>query len=147
MTQVSKYYLRKNVLNHIFDMFLSLIVKIKTKKSAHRFYEEFFSPTERVMFAKRLAIGILIAKKYEYREISTSLKVSTATINRFSVLYKQGTSYKKFVDTILLSQELQMFLLELGEGLANIADIGGAKTTGWRGLKQDIAQKKRNLEL
>ena len=142
MTQVSKYLLSKDVYNHIFDMFLSTFVQIRTKNSASEFLNEFLTPTEKIMLAKRLAIGILIAKKCDYRRISQILKVSTATVGNMSSLYRYGTSYKKMVNKLLIGEEMNKFWVEFGEGIASIADIGGAKAAGWKELKHKLRNKR-----
>jgi uncharacterized protein YerC len=142
MTQVSKYLLPKDVYNHIFDIFLSSIVQIRTKNSASEFLNEFLTTTEKIMLAKRLAIGILIAKKCDYRQISQILKVSTATVGNMSSLYKYGTNYKKVVDKLLIGEETKKFWVDFGEGMASIADIGGAKAAGWKDQKLKLRKKK-----
>ncbi|MCX6704449.1 MAG: Trp family transcriptional regulator [Candidatus Woesebacteria bacterium] len=142
MTQVSKYLLPKEVYDHIFDVFLSTFVEIRTKNSASEFLGEFLTPTEKIMLAKRLAIGILVAKKCDYRKISQILKVSTATVGNISSLYKYGRSYKKMVDKLLTSEETKKFWVGFGEEIASIADIGGAKAVGWKELKLKLRNKR-----
>ena len=142
MTQVSKYLLSKDVYDHIFDVFLSSLVQIRTKNSASEFLNEFLTPTEKIMLAKRLAIGILIAKKCNYSEISQKLKVSTTTVGNMSSLYKYGTSYKRIIDKLLATEETKIFWTGFGEGIASIADIGGAKAAGWKDLKLKLRKKK-----
>lgn len=142
MTQVSKHLLSKDVYDHIFDIFLSTLVQIRTKNSASEFLDEFLTPTEKIMLAKRLAIGILVAKKCDYREISQILKVSTATVGNVSSLYRYGKSYNKVVDKLLSGEETKKFWVEFGEGIASIADIGGAKAAGWKDLKLKLRKKR-----
>lgn len=138
MTQVSKYLLPKDVYDYVFEIFLNTLVQIRTKKKASEFLDEFLTPTEKIMLAKRLAIGILIAKKCDYREISRTLKVSTATVGNFSSLYKYGKSYKNIVNILLKGEEAKKFWREFGENMASIADIGGAKASGWKELKHKL---------
>jgi uncharacterized protein YerC len=142
MTQVSKYLLPKDVYDHIFNVFLSTLVKLRTKKSASEFLSEFLTPTEKVMLAKRLAVGVLIAKECNYREISQTLKVSTTTVGNMSFLYKYGENYKRMVDKLLTIEETKKFLTGFGEELAKVANIGGAKDAGWRELKIKLGKKR-----
>ena len=69
MSQVSKYPVRKDVYEEIFETLLETIAGLTTKKDVSAFFNEFLTPTERIMFAKRLAVGLLIAKGYDYKDI------------------------------------------------------------------------------
>jgi len=143
MTQVSKYPISKDVYEHIFDVFLATIAEIKTKNEVASFLQDFLTPTERIMLAKRLAIGLLLAKNYDYREISKILRVSTTTIGNMSSLYKYGHAYRKVIDDILADEEMEKFWLDFGEKIASILSPGGAKTSGWFYLRNEIRKKKR----
>lgn len=73
------------------------------------------------MIAKRLAIAVLLAKGYDYRTISQTLKVSATTIN--AVLKQQsldGRGYQNVVDKILRDEELKSFYLKLTKHLGQI---------------------------
>lgn len=148
MTQISKYPITQDVYDHIFDVFLSTIAGLISKKAVSDFFEEFLTPTERIMFAKRLAIGLLLAKNYDYREISKILRVSTTTISGVSILYRYGKNYRKVVDNLLKDVEKEKFWLGIGEKIASILSGGGAKTASWRYLKQELRKKrlKKSLE-
>ena len=50
----------------------------------NKFLEDFFSPTERTVMAKRLAIAVLIAKGNDYRTIAQILKVTPITIFNYN---------------------------------------------------------------
>lgn len=142
MTQISKYPITQDVYDRIFDVFLSTIAGLVSKKAVSDFFEEFLTPTERIMFAKRLAIGLLLAKNYDYREISKVLRVSTTTISGVSILYKYGKNYRKVVDNLLKDEEMEKFWLGIGEKVASILSSGGSKTTSWRYLKQELKRKR-----
>ena len=76
MTQVSKYPISKDVADRIFEVFVKTLLKIKTYKEAESFTYDLFSPVEKIMLAKRIAIAFLLMKGYQYREISRLLRVS-----------------------------------------------------------------------
>ncbi len=144
MSQVSKYPVRKDVYEEIFDTFLETIAGLTTKNEVSTFFNEFLTPTERIMFAKRLAIGLLIAKDYDYREISELLRVSTATIASYSLFYKYGKGYREVINKILQNEKIEKFLLSLAEKIASVASMGGSKSGSWIYLRNQI--RKRRLK-
>lgn len=90
MTMVSKYKLRPEVWDRIFDLFSEALLSIKNKDKYNSFLNEFLSPTEKIMLAKRFATAVLLAKGNSYNEISRILHVASATISKMSVRVKYG---------------------------------------------------------
>lgn len=145
MTQVSKYRVSQSVNDQILDIFFQTLANLTNKIEVSEFLSEFLTPTERVMLSKRLAIGYLIARGYEYREISRTLKVSTATVSNFARLYKYGSPYKKIVNKILDKIKTKEMFLDFIEGFADMGAMGGAKSVGWFNLRNEIRKKKQNI--
>ncbi len=88
MTQVSKYKLRPEVWHKIFDLFSESLSGIKNKANFDTFLNDFLSPTEKIMLAKRFAIGVLLSKGNSYQQIESILHVTSATISKVSVSIK-----------------------------------------------------------
>ncbi len=147
MSQVSKYPIRKDVYEEIFETLLETIAGLTTKKEVSAFFNEFLTPTERIMFAKRLATGLLIAKGYDYREICDLLKVSTATISSYSTFYKYGTGYKEVINKVLRDEKIERFLLGLAEKIATLGAAGRSKSGSWIYLRNQIKSKKLKKKL
>ncbi|MDO8486816.1 MAG: Trp family transcriptional regulator [Candidatus Curtissbacteria bacterium] len=84
MSQVSRRQLTKEIENKVFDSFWSVMANLKKKKEVSIFFSDFFTKTEKVNFAKRMSIAILLYKGYDYRSIRDILKVSVDTIGRVS---------------------------------------------------------------
>jgi len=145
MSQVSKYPLEKELYKEIFDTFLQTIASLKTKDEVSEFFEEFLTPTEKIMFAKRLAAGLLIAEGYDYREISNLLKISSATISTFSSFYKYGKGYKKVISKIKMDKEISEFLRVIGEKISSLGTFGGKGSYAWRAINKELKQKKSKL--
>jgi TrpR-related protein YerC/YecD len=96
MAQVSRHPLSKLIYERIFEIFIKSIISIKNKKEAEDFLNDFLTPTERIMLAKRLTIAVLLTKGYDYNQIHKVLHVSTATIAGVNVFLKYtGEGYKK----------------------------------------------------
>lgn len=142
MSQVSKYPISKEVYETIFGIFLGTIADLKTKTQVSEFFKEFLTPTERIMFAKRLAIAVLLAKNYRYREISKILRVSATTIGGISLQYKYGDNFKRMISHVLESEKSEKFWLEFSEKVSGILSSGGSKSGGWFYLKQELRKKR-----
>ena len=95
MTQISKKQLGKKVEDKVYSSFWSVIVKTKKETEAELFFGEFFTRNEKVNFAKRLSIAILLKKGYDWRAIEDIVKVSRGTIAKISL--KMSTEGFKLV--------------------------------------------------
>ena len=112
---VSKYPLNQQVENKAKEIFLETLVKLKTKEEVNSFIEEFFTPTEKTMFVKRLAIAVLLSKGYDSRAISRILKVSVTTITYVNIWIKHHQGFlKKIVQEIIANEDQQEFWEEVG---------------------------------
>lgn len=143
MTQVSKYPIPDIVYKRIFDIFCKSLVKIDTKDEASQFIKDFLTPTEQIMMAKRLAIAFLLDKGYDFRSVHQVLRVSFTTVARVSLMKKYGgKGYQKMIDKLLFEEQVQHFLLKIGEVLTSITK-GGPGTGVWRYLNQEIKRKQK----
>ena len=142
MPQVSKYPISKDVYERVFEVFLKTISALKTKGQVENFLEEFLSPTEQIMLAKRLAIAFLLAKKYDYREISKILRVSTGTVGKVAMNCEEGSSFAKVVNKILQDEKIEEFWLTVGEKLASIGAAAKSKSGGWIYIREEIRKKR-----
>jgi len=97
MTQVSKRYIKEETLNKILDIFISSFVKIKDKKTAQGFFDEFLTPTEKIMLAKRIVCFYLLFKNISIRDSANILKLSTSTIAKYSMFIKKSVYIKRFL--------------------------------------------------
>lgn len=143
MPPVSKYPVSNEVYERVFEVFSKSIVKLETKNQVAEFLDEFLTPTERIMLAKRLAIAFLIVKGYEYREISRILRVSTNTVGRVNFAYRNGEIYKVVVDKVLQDEKVDEFLEGVGEKVSALFASGGSKSGTWRYLREEIKKRRR----
>lgn len=147
MPQVSKYPVSKEVYERIFDIFLKSITTLNTKTLSAKFLKEFLTPTEQVMLAKRLAVGFLLVKGYDYRTISKTLRVSTGTVGRVNYYLKSGTYYKMIVNKLLEDEKVNDFIMRLGELIAEVLSSGKSKSGSWVYLREEIKKQKRKKVL
>lgn len=64
MAQVSRIPVAKNVYLKAFEVYVSALSSLKDKKDITIFLNEFFTPTEKIMFVKRFVIPLLYEKGY-----------------------------------------------------------------------------------
>src|SRR3989338_6618179 len=99
MTQVSKYPISKEVADRLFEVFIKSLLNVRNNREAQDFVYDLFSPTEKIMLAKRIAIAFLLLKGYQYREISKLLRVSLTTIGSVNLSLKLGRgAYQKILE-------------------------------------------------
>lgn len=144
MAQISKYVLSKNVYETMFDIFSAVITNLTEKNKVLGFFDEFFTHTEKIMLAKRLTIGVLIAKNYKYREIAEILRVSLSTIGSVAESYKYGSNFKRVVEKVLSDIEIEDFFSEVVESVAGVGSNVSKGSSGWVHLKRELSRKRLN---
>lgn len=142
MTQVSKYPLSKEVYERIFDIFLKSVTKYNSKKMNAVFLEELLTPTEQIMLAKRLAIGFLLIKEYDYRTISKILRVSTGTVNRVNLTIKNGKYFKLAIKRLIEDENISELLENVGDLITKVLAAGRSKSGSWVYLRNEIKKRK-----
>jgi len=144
MTQVSRYPISKKIYERILEIFFGILVKIKTKSEAKRFIQDFLTPTEQVMLAKRLAIAFLLEKDYDHRTICKVLRVSVATIARVNLAKKYGgEGYQKMIQKLIKDERVEDFMLGVAEAITKIGSVGVKGSSGWRYLHKEIEKKRK----
>lgn len=115
MPQISRFPLKKKVREEIIRSFWWLIACFQRESEVERFFNEFLTETEKLMFAKRLAIALMLEKGYSFYDIRNTLKVSTSTIFRISNwLEKSGGGYRVAIKKFTRKEKLDEFWKEIG---------------------------------
>lgn len=116
MSQISKRILNTRLEERILDLFINAIMGLQTPLEVKNFIEDFFSPTEKIMMIKRLAIAILLSKGHTYEQIDHTLKVSKPTIMKVSHHLRNGTGgYQKVIGKIAQSTKREKLLDQIEE--------------------------------
>ncbi|MDP2676993.1 MAG: Trp family transcriptional regulator [bacterium] len=98
MPHVSKYKAEKKVVDEIQEHFAILLSRIKDKDDIHAVFADLLTQTERTMFAKRLAIVLMLERGYSFRIISKTVKVSESTISAMrDRIDRGGNGFKKIL--------------------------------------------------
>ncbi|MBI2599143.1 hypothetical protein HYW40_02915 [Candidatus Curtissbacteria bacterium] len=124
MSQVSKKQIKDEIEATVFDSFWTVVAKLTKKEEVGMFFSDFFSKTERINFAKRVSIAVLLSKGYEYRSIRDILKVSTATILKVS-LKMEHDGWKLFIRKLEQVEEWEKFWHDMELSLLRLT--GGGK--------------------
>ena len=89
--QISSQKLKPRVRKQIFEQFYTLISDLRSPHESKVWVNDFMTKTERLVFAKRLAIAQMLVDDQSYQEIKRQLKVSSATISSVAeIISKDG---------------------------------------------------------
>lgn len=128
MTKVSRLPLRSDVWDRVFSLFVSTLASQKDEIKLSKFINDFFSPTEKIMFAKRLAATVLLAKGHNYQSISEILRISPPTIAKLSLKIKYGGEGLKPVIQDIFKKESSQIVWKEIEGLFDLPTKGNLKS-------------------
>lgn len=144
MTQVSRYPIAKEIEARIFEILLKTIADLKNSEEINGFLEDFLSPVEKIMLAKRLSIAVLLAKGYDYRQIRNILRVTPSTIASVNLTLKyKGSGYKRVVEKILAAERIDEFWQKIDEILSEISGLVPPKGRDWSYWRRKREQEKR----
>lgn len=109
----------------MFEVFLDSIATVKTREQVKKLLDDFLSPTERTMLAKRLSIAFLLYKGVDQRGICKTLKVSLGTVNRVSAAMQKGSGgYAMVLSAIMKNEALHEFVAALGDDFVDLFTMG-----------------------
>lgn len=141
MPQVSKRFIKKEVHERIYSLFISSIVFCNTKDTALEFINDIFTPTEKVMMAKRLSMAFMLSEGYDYRKISSLLKVSTSTIGSVAVGLKNGgNGTRNIINKIKRNESTKKIWEEIGESIVDM--LANTRGMNWSQTKKDAYRYK-----
>ncbi|MEK7470434.1 MAG: hypothetical protein AAB622_00295 [Patescibacteria group bacterium] len=145
MTKVSRLPLRQDVWDRIFSLFVGTLADQRDKKKLSKFIDDFFSPTEKIMFSKRLAAAVLVAKGHDYVSIRQILRVSPPTIAKLSLKIKYGgEGLNPVIESIFKKQASQIIWEEI-ESLFDVPTKGNLKSPAR--FVRNIKRKQKIREL
>ena len=90
MPHISSKKLDLILMQKLFGKLLNLLDKAHDKKSTSKVLNELFTETEKIMFAKRLAIILMLSSKTPQHRIVAVLQVSPSTVARASLMVEIG---------------------------------------------------------
>jgi len=140
MTQVSKFPMSPKLENKISDLLIKIFLNNSSRTKLSNLLNEFLTPTEKLMLAKRVAISYMIAKKYDYRTISLLLKVSTNTITTTAAKYNHNENYKRMIDKMLNDREVANYWDSLAKKFTSLF-AKSSKSGGWKVIDRKLEEQ------
>ena len=139
MSQVSKNQLNNKIYEKIFSLFPQYLHKMSVAGKQTILIDTFFTRTEKIVMAKRIAIAFMLVRGYSYRAISAKIKVSTSTVLKIAdSIHINGDLVVKELDSIASSDAFTAFLNTIGYNLSKLLPPKGGNWSAWRGrIEQD----------
>ncbi|MEK7461593.1 MAG: helix-turn-helix domain-containing protein [Patescibacteria group bacterium] len=139
MPHISKRKLDKEYFNKlILELIRSFERSFKKNKTKSVFYE-FFTYTERAMFAKRLAVIVMLSKGISSYVIADVLNMSPSTVDRMSLNYDRG-KYDAIIDHALGKKDIWKIINDiLAVGGFLPPRVGGKR---WRKFDKSVYDQK-----
>lgn len=142
MPQVSRRLLARRIEKRMFEAFEGAVANLRKSEDIRNFIDDLLTPIEKIMLAKRLAIAVLLAKGYNYRQVSDALKLSSNTIA--AVLKHQlinGQGYSVVVNKILKDEAARKFFLDLEKTVSKLV----SHPSRHKSLDLEYSFKKKDL--
>lgn len=97
MPHVSKRKVGPKLLKKISTQLINIFIKSQNNKHLASLFNELFTPTEKIMFSKRIAIVLMLKNSVPQHRIVTILKVSPTTVAKTSLNIEIG-KYDSVID-------------------------------------------------
>ena len=94
MTKISHWDLSPKVKKKMVKELWQMLGTFKSPDEASEFFANFFSPSEIIIFAKRLAASKRLVQKRSYGEIIQELKMSPATLAKIANRLRADPNFK-----------------------------------------------------
>ena len=134
MARISKIDVDAVILAQIEQQLTKTLGKL-TEGNASCFIQAFFGPEERMLFAKRLAIIVMLDEQATGYEISKALSVSQATVGKMMERYDRG-DYKKLLRLIKKEKANYQELLAVIDSMLTLGLPRYNSKDRWRSLRR-----------
>lgn len=141
MVNISKRHLPQEVLEKIYELFFNILNKFQTKPLFSFFMNDFFTPKEKILLAKRITIIYLLLKNIEQKNIADFLKVSTSTVCKYALMLQNKDSEMiRILKSLVKKEKVFDFIDDL---LADFLIQPGFKIGHWDLYWQHKKKKQR----
>jgi len=138
MTQVSRWKLRPEVWNQIFDILLEAIAKTGSKEKANTLIGFLLTPTEKIVLAKRIVAALLLEKGASYQDIFQVVHLSTATVSKIKNRLEENNQHKTLIRRLLSDRMLKKGVDSFLNSLVKVLASYGKGSRSWRQLTREI---------
>jgi len=129
MVNISSNSLPEDILNKIYELLLYLLRKGGNQENFFTIMNEFFSPKEKILFAKRITIIYLLLKGISQNNICKAINVSNGTVSKYS-LYLTNNDLK-IVKLIKILAKKEKIFQTIDNLLADFFIQPGIKIGHW----------------
>jgi len=141
MARISRFYLSNRATEKMLSVFYEVLGKTKSMGEFSNLVDEIISPVEKIMIAKRIIIMYLLLKNVEQDTICMTLKVSSATVAKFSLLLASSSHVKVKLDHMVKIDNFKLLIEELMSSIFEPGTIGADWKGAWQ-RKLEVARKK-----
>jgi uncharacterized protein YerC len=124
MPQVSRWKLKSEIWDQIFNILLQAIKRTNKKDKAELFLNFLLTPTEQKMVAKRLTAALMLMKGATYDEIHLAIHLSPSTIAKVKNNLETYPEYKKIISKLLDDELFKKDFLKFAKRLGKLLSIG-----------------------
>jgi len=141
MVRMSQYKVKDVVLKKIFELFFEVVGKQNNKDVFFSVIFDVLSSTEQLMIAKRIAAMYLIQKQIDYSVICDVLKISSASIAKYSLLLERSRGMRKVLSSLIQHDKINLIFKDF------LASINGPGSYGisWKTahkIRREIEREK-----
>ncbi len=141
MARISRFYLSQRTLQKMFDVFYEVLGRTKSKTEFLNIVDELVSPIEKIMIAKRIIVMYLLLREIDQRTICKTLKVSSATVAKFSLLLGNSSYIRETLNSMVKRDKLKLLLEELYSSVFAPGTVGADWKGAWK-RQIDVERKK-----
>lgn len=110
MPRVSRKRIKKDLDSELKNHFSSLISSLNNSSEIEKFFEDFLTPEEKTMLAKRLMLHLMLENNYRVVEIESVLDISRETVRVHRNIWSRGGEiYKKIIRKIARKEKAAKF--------------------------------------
>lgn len=145
MTQVSRHQLQPEMEKLIYGEFCQFASLISASSGFQEFFNDFLTPTEKIMLSKRFMIMVLLMRGQRVEQIKDTLFVSNSAVMSVSSWLKNASpATKKALSLLDLKKDWQKFFDQIE---AVLDKLPPGKYRNWQraGKEKVIRLKSRNL--
>lgn len=124
MPQVSRWKLKPEVWDQIFNILVKAIGRTNKRDKAELFLNFLLTPTEQKMVAKRLTAALMLHKGATYSEIHLAIHLSPSTIAKVNYNLEVYPEYKKIVERLLDDELFKKAFFKFAREYARFFSMG-----------------------
>ncbi len=132
MTRISRYKLKERVYEKMFQLLFEVMTSSREKHEFNKLLKDILSPTERIMIAKRVVLLYLLLQKIDYKTICNVLKVSSATVSKFNIIFENSRNAISVLERTLKHDRVKLFLISFINDLFPPGTYGINWTNAWK---------------